>query len=86
MGVDLDRAASLCYLSRDRFNHVFREITGFPPNVYITKIRIERAKRLLRDVGMTVGECAESVGYRDVNYFCRIFKKETGISPKKYAQ
>lgn len=86
LGVDLDRAASLCYLSRDRFNHVFREITGFPPNVYITKIRIERAKRLLRDVGMTVGECAESVGYRDVNYFCRIFKKETGISPKKYAQ
>ena len=85
-GVDLDRAASLCYLSRDRFNHVFREITGFPPNVYITKIRIERAKLLLRDVGMTVGECAESVGYRDVNYFCRIFKKETGVSPKKYAR
>ena len=85
-GVDLDRAAALCYLSRDRFNHVFRETTGFPPNVYIIKIRIERAKLLLRDVGMTVGECAESVGYRDVNYFCRLFKKETGVSPKKYAR
>ena len=83
-GVDLDRAAALCYLSRNRFNHVFREITGFPPNVYLTKIRIERAKKLLRDVGMSVGECAESVGYRDVNYFCRVFKKETGVSPKKY--
>lgn len=83
-GVDFDRAASLCYLSRDRFNHVFRKITGFPPNVYLTKIRIERAKLLLTDVGMTVGECAESVGYRDVNYFCRVFKKETGVSPKKY--
>ena len=34
---------------------------------------------------MTVGECAESVGYRDVNYFCRVFKKETGVSPKRYA-
>ena len=83
--VDLDYAASLSYLSRDRFNHVFKEVTGFSPNAYVTKIRIERAKPLLRDEGMTVRECADSVGFDDANYFCRVFKKETGTSPKKYA-
>ncbi|MBO4283190.1 MAG: helix-turn-helix transcriptional regulator [Clostridia bacterium] len=84
-GVDFDYAASICYLSRNRFNHVFKEVTGFSPNVYLTKIRIERAKPLLRDEGMTVRECAESVGFDDANYFCRVFRKETGVSPKKYA-
>ena len=84
-GVDLDHAASICYLSRNRFNHVFKEVTGLSPNAYVTKIRIERAKPLLRDEGMTVRECAESVGFDDANYFCRVFKKETGASPKKYA-
>lgn len=83
--IDLDRAAAICYLSRDRFNHVFKEATGFPPNVYLTKLRIERAKQLLRDEGMSVRECAESVGFGDANYFCRVFRKDTGVSPKKYA-
>lgn len=85
-GVDLDRCAAMCYLSRDRFNHVFREVTGTSPVSYITKIRMERAAILLRDLGMTVRECAESVGYRDTNYFCRVFRKENGISPGEYAR
>lgn len=83
--IDLDRAASICFLSRDRFNHVFKEATGFPPNVYLTKLRIERAKQLLRDEGLNVRECAECVGFDDPNYFCRVFKKDVGVSPKKYA-
>ena len=82
----LDRAAAICYISRDRFNHVFKEATGFSPNVYLTKLRVERAKQLLRDEGMNVRECAESVGYRDTNYFCRVFRKENGISPGEYAR
>ena len=84
--VDLDYAASICYMSRDRFNHVFKDVTGFSPSVYVTKIRIERAKQLLRDLGMSVRECAESVGFADANYFCRVFRKETGLSPKRYAE
>ncbi len=84
--VDLDYAASICYMSRDRFNHVFKEVTGFSPSVYVTKIRIERAKQLLRDLDMSVRECAESVGFSDANYFCRVFRKETGLSPKQYAE
>ncbi len=84
--IDLNRAAAICFLSRDRFNHVFKETTGYPPNVYLTKLRVERAKQLLRDEGMSVRECAESVGFDDANYFCRVFKKETGIPPKRYAR
>ena len=84
--VDLDYAASLCYMSRDRFNHVFKETTGYPPGKYLSIIRIERAKALLSDIGMTPGECAKSVGFSDPNYFCRVFRKETGVSPREYRE
>ncbi|MBR4979130.1 MAG: helix-turn-helix domain-containing protein [Clostridia bacterium] len=83
-GVDFDEMAKMCYMGRDRFNHVFKEAVGYSPNKYLIKIRIDRAKQLLYDEGLTVKETAEIVGYTDINYFSRLFKKETGISPKDY--
>lgn len=83
-GVDFNKAAELCYMGRDRFNHIFKETTGYSPNKYLTKIRIDRAKQLLSDEGLTVKETGEIIGYTDINYFSRVFKKETGISPKDF--
>lgn len=83
-GVDFNAAAKICYMGRDRFNHIFKETTGYSPNKYLTKIRIDRAKQLLSNEGLTVKETGEIVGYTDINYFGRVFKKETGVSPKDY--
>jgi len=82
--IDLDYCAELCYLSRDRFNHVFKDFTGLSPNNYQIKLKIDRAKQYLCDQGMSVGECAETLGFNDVNYFCRLFKKETGYTPSEF--
>ena len=82
--VDFNEAAEICYMGRDRFNHVFKETTGYSPNRYLTKIRIDRAKQLLSDEGLTVKERGEIVGYTDINYFSRVFRKETGVSPKNF--
>ena len=78
---DWDKYAAECFLSRDRFNHVFREHVGDAPERYRIKVCMERAKMLLCDFGMSVGECAETLGFRDVSYFCRRFKAHHGISP-----
>jgi AraC-like DNA-binding protein len=82
--IDLDDCAKKCFVSRERFNHMFKEQTGYPPLQYINKLRIERAKQLLADSGLSVCECAETLGFSDVNYFSRLFRKITGISPSKY--
>ncbi len=51
---------------------------------HIKNLRIEEAKRLLKDTALSVAEISERVGFSDYNYFCRVFKRETGISAKKY--
>lgn len=84
--VDWDACAAMCYMSRDRFNHVFREYVGLPPEQYRIKVCMERAKVLLCDFGFSVSECAETLGFHDVSYFCRRFRKEFGVSPAKFKQ
>lgn len=83
---DWNEYAARCYMSRDRFNHVFSEFVGCSPERYRTKMRMERAKVLLCDLGMSVSECAETLGFHDVSHFCRRFKAEFGASPGNYVK
>ena len=48
---------------------------------YVNEVRVERAEVLLKSTSETVSEIAASVGFDDVNYFTRVFKKHRGISP-----
>lgn len=82
--IDWDECAASLYMSRDRFNHVFREYIGTSPEKYRIRVCMERAKILLSDFGMSVGECAETLGFRDVSYFCRRFRAQFGMSPSEY--
>lgn len=51
---------------------------------HIRYLRIEKAKKLLLETEIPVTAIADEVGFCDYNYFCRVFKKEAGISAKKY--
>ncbi|MGO4110999.1 helix-turn-helix domain-containing protein [Paenibacillus sp. YAF4_2] len=63
---------------------LFRRVTGQTISEYVHKARVKKAIYLLIDSTLTVGEIAESVGYRDLSYFQRIFKRETGKTPTAY--
>jgi len=67
------------YLSR-----VFRRELGLTPWQYLTRHRIRQAQRLLRSSHATVTEIASQVGYNDAAYFSRVFRKETGQSPRAF--
>lgn len=73
-------------MSERSFQRHFLEMTGLTPLRYILHLRIARACRLLREENKNVYETASLCGIPDCSYFCRLFKKTTGHSPRKYAK
>ncbi len=63
---------------------LFKNETGQTLNQYITDYRVEKARSLLDDPRYKISDVAEKVGYVDVNYFGKIFKKVVGLSPTEY--
>jgi len=53
---------------------------------YIQEQRMKKAKKLLHETNNMISAIAASVGYADANYFTRAFKRETGMTPKKYRE
>ncbi|WP_341277969.1 AraC family transcriptional regulator [Paenibacillus sp. FSL H8-0537] len=70
---------SVPYVSRQ-----FRQETGISMIDYVIKERVNKAMEYLQKTDMTVQEASASVGYDDVSYFTRIFKKHTGMTPKQF--
>lgn len=66
------------------FSTLFRKETGQTFTNYLTDLRIRKAKELLCEKDVSVSDVAELVGYKDLKYFSRLFKKVTGISPSDY--
>ena len=62
----------------------FKAETGLTLNQYITGYRIERAQEMLADPRYKITDVAARVGYNDVNYFGKIFKKNTNVSPSEF--
>ena len=63
---------------------LFNAKYGISPSSYLISVRLESAKKLMKYPFLTLEECALQSGFSSLQYFCRIFKKETGISPGKY--
>lgn len=72
------------YLNAGYLSTLFREKTGMKLVNYIEGIRMEKAKEFLEKGGRTVQEIAIESGYSDANYFTKVFKKYTGMTPRQY--
>ncbi|WP_018133182.1 response regulator [Effusibacillus pohliae] len=83
--IRLEDVASHVGLSPSYFSRVFKEAYGVTFTDALTQIRMEEAKKRLQQ-GESVKAVALSVGYRDPNYFTRMFKKVTGRSPRAYRE
>ena len=78
-----DLAAS-CFLSEEHFCRFFKMAVGKTVTEYINQYRVERASILLTNTEEAIGRIGESVGFDNVNYFSRIFKRIKGVTPKEY--
>jgi AraC family transcriptional regulator of arabinose operon len=79
----VDSLAARANLSRRYFSEKFKEIIGQTVKTYTIYARIKRAEHLLHVSGMTVTETADALGYNDLHFFSRQFKKYTGKNPSE---
>jgi AraC-like DNA-binding protein len=71
-------------ISHSAFRKHFKQITGLPPGQYQIHIRLNKARRLLRNSPLSIQAIAEQLGFESIYYFSRLFKKKTGCSPLAY--
>lgn len=81
--ITLAELAEYAHMSVSYLGSIFRSVTGRSPIDYLIEIRINRAKNLLRD-GYSVTDTSRLVGFNDIYYFSRMFKRHEGISPSEY--
>lgn len=81
--IQIPELASKLNVSVPHFRRLFRRYTGRSPTAFIRSLRISESKRLLLE-GLPIKQVAATVGYRDVFYFMRVFKKTAGIPPGQF--
>lgn len=82
--ISLEKLAKETCLSPEYLSFLFKQVESITISDYVTHVRIEQAKRLLKSTPLTIYEIAEKVGYSDEKYFSRIFKKKTGFTPSEF--
>lgn len=82
--LSLEYLAAECGISPSYLSRVFRQSLQVSPVQYLIQYRIEKACSLLLRNNLRVADVAHQVGFLDHNYFARVFKKITGLSPKEY--
>jgi AraC-like DNA-binding protein len=78
--------ADLVHLSKDRFEHFFRENFGLSALQYIQNYRMKMAKKLIKEGNIPISKVAEMVGFADYNYFGRTFRNHYGCTPTQMAK
>jgi len=82
--ISLDDLANVAGVSRFHFHRQFRKTVGVTPREYVLRARIERAKGLLTESDLTVGEVSGAVGFADQSHFSNIFRRLTAMTPRGF--
>jgi transcriptional regulator GlxA family with amidase domain len=80
----LEEPAKRVGMSMRNFIRRFKHATGDAPLMYVQKLRVAAAKRLLENDHRTMQEISDAVGYQDVAFFRALFQRHTGVSPSAY--
>jgi two-component system, response regulator YesN len=82
--VSLDSVSDQFFVNKSYLSHLFKNEMGKNFVDYVTEIKIEKAKTLLKERRLKIYEIAHDLGYEDEEYFSRVFKKIEGINASEY--
>ena len=84
--ITLADVAAHVFLSPSYLSKIFKDEMQTSFNGYLSEVRIEKSKVLLLSNDLSIVEVSELVGFIDQSYFNKVFKKQTGMTPKKYRE
>lgn len=82
--LSLQKLSEVVYMHPTYLSKLFKEKTGETFLEYLTKVRIDQAKKLLQNLSLRIYDICEMVGYDSPKHFCKVFKDITGSTPKDY--
>ncbi|HOS68715.1 MAG TPA: response regulator [Bacillota bacterium] len=84
--ISLSAVSDSLFMNKSYISEVFKQKTGLSFIEYLTIVKMERAKKLVGDGRLKTYEVAELLGFKDIEYFSRLFKKYTCLTPNEYRQ
>jgi AraC-like DNA-binding protein len=82
--ISVARMSELCHMSEGSFRKLFTEYSGSSPIAYRIDVKLQMAKKMLDNSDMTIDQISEALDFSSGAYFCKLFKKRTGLTPKQY--
>lgn len=82
--ISLEEVSEQAFVSAGYLSTLFKERTGKNFSDYVIEMRIEEAKRLLRQPALSMSDIAERIGYADARHFSKVFQKMVGVKPTAY--
>lgn len=82
--ITLNEVAASAYMSSNYFSSYFRKVTGTGFSEYVTRLRINHARELLRDTDASVTDIALACGFNNLSNFYRLYKKHVGRPPREW--
>ena len=80
----LEKVSGVVDLNASYLSALFKKETGKTFLEYLTKVRMDKAKEMLKETNETISAICQEVGYSDTNYFVKCFQKYTGLKPNQY--
>ncbi len=82
--ISLEQTARLAHVNPFYLSKLFKDETGSKFIDYVTELRLEKGKELLRHGGYSIKEISYRIGYPDQNYFSKLFRRKFGLTPTEY--
>lgn len=82
--ISAKQLAEMLHMNANYFSQLFKEQTGISFSDYVTRHRLQLAKRLLLTTGLSIQQIAEQIGYQTDRYFIRVFRAHEQLSPAQY--
>ena len=82
--LSLSDIAAQFNISEEHFCRVFKEYTGYRPFEYLNLVKLQKAKELLKNTSLSIGEVCIESGFESHSYFSMLFKRSNGCTPGEY--